>query len=82
MNSVERGDRLTCIKHVDGSTRIYLSDKNRQKKKVGGDDSFFVNIPFSEGNSAAACRLIAECQGMHANSAGVGIGGSFLFDLV
>ena len=82
MSIATRGDRLACTRHVDGSTRIYLTNRNCQKKRVGGDDSFFVAIPFSEENSRATCRLIAECQGLHAKASGQGMGGSFLFDLV
>ncbi len=81
MNIVKKGEHLACVKHVGGTTRIYLTGKNRQKKKIVNDDSFFVAIPFSEENSYALCKLIAESQGMHAVPAGQGMGGSFLFDL-
>lgn len=82
MNTVKKGDVLSCVKYYGGVTRIYLADKYRLRKRVGNDDSFFVDISFSQSNSQAICKLIAECQGLHAVATGQGMGGSFLFEVV
>lgn len=80
--SIEKTDRLACVRYVNGTTRIYLTDNRGIKKDVNGDDSFFVDILFSEENSRALCKLIAKCLGMRAVDAGRGMRDSFLFDLV
>jgi hypothetical protein len=82
MNVVSKGDRLACVQHANGTLRIYRTDQHGGKKPVGCDDSFFVDIPFTQDNSHAACKLVAEACGLHAVAAGEGLGGSLLFDLV
>lgn len=82
MSIVERGDRLACVGHIGSMIRIYLSNGDGVKKQIGRDDSFFINLLFSEENVRVACQLIAESNGLCANSVGKGMGGATLFELV
>ncbi len=82
MPIISEGDHLVCVKHVNDNLRIYLIDKNNRKKKVSNDDSFFVDVAFTEATAKTICELIAKTAGLHIIAGGKGLGGSFIFKLI